>query len=1437
MKKFIASFILIFSHIVLFAGTSLTEQRTAASAADGLSKCQAFFSNDTVNSCSTNGESRTAGCSGCAKPGAGGTSTYYCQATENLYSQVNGTGSCNNLIQSTIVAWTYPSVACPAGTTFVGPIASDCIPTGFVQAVSENMKANVNSDPAIGCSSTNPCHIGTGNYSITEVDFVGEENIPSFVRTYNSLIQDDFADIGMGWRHNHSMRLELKAGRVIRMHRGDGQILTFNKVGTNWVGDADSRYQLSADATGYSVSIQNGVVERYNLNGYIMTSTSVAGLVTTYSYNGNQLLTVTGPFGQQLQFLWYSNEVAKVTMPDGSIYTYGINSLSNNVAGVTYPDGTKKTYLYENTLFPYSITGVLDTNGTKVAVIKYEASTGKVASIERANGVEHFDIQYAGMTTTVTDPLGNITTAELSNILGVKYVSKLTNMSDGSFAFTVFDTRGNVLAYTNENGVVTNYTYDSANRLLGMTLAAGSAEERAIGFTYADVWLSKISTLTEPSVNVGSTKQTVICYGDSRFTNLPTGITVNGFDSNGVAISKSKTITYNSSGQPSTVGTSGSAFNDIEYTYKLCITGAGCGKVSSINTPAGNILYMYDAKGVLVTTTGIDGISKTFNPDGSIDVTGKIQSSYSLSTSTAPKITITPDTKSRSLKVTNIVGRAITYFYDANGRTTKVIDPIGNYKNYTYDPIGNLTGLNLFDVSNVAERSVSSSFDKKGNVSSVSYGQRQYAYSSDLVGNVVGTTNPNGQISSFSFDALNRKTKVINEANGVTNITYSNSDVKSVTAPNGSSWQFYYDDLGNIEKLHSSDSGLVARTFDNHGNVLTSTDARNITKSFTYDNAGRIRNIGYPSPGEDVSISWITGVQQANGLTSPVANGNPDTVNEVNGTRYYRYCSFGFTCEATLVTKNNVKFTFLNNFDDDGKIYSTTYPSGKITSYMHDTNGRVNGILYNGQALMTGRTFASDGSVLTSGLVPVNSQTNYDASGLPTSLNIGGAYSATYSRDLNGNVLNDGIDSFSYDAMDQIISTNSSSVAYDENGNRTSDSNGMYGYQSNSNQLNSTPFGAVSIDLAGNVNQIGQRSFTFNQAGRLASVSVNGAVVGTYTYDYLGRRASKTVNGQTTLFHYGVNNEMLSETKDDGTPLVDYVYDDRLTPVAQIRSGVVTVIHADSNGTPILGTDLSGNVVWKWDGNTSPANAPNINVATINLRYAGQYYDQESGLHQNWFRDYDPLTGKYIEPDPIGIKGGLNSYTYAGNNNISNTDPYGLFEFISTSRNKDGAPTGFIYTNGVNTNANNAYNCTYAECASSYLLGMKQGVKSYFKGLLYDLPVHSLEVNGFFGTERQNNALEADQVVIDVLNLIIKNPTESFRIACIACMNLTHSQILNLQGRLGARLATAGVISALSSGVGFAASAAAITGNLTSAGVNLKDQGAVIRNILFGDSK
>jgi RHS repeat-associated protein len=113
--------------------------------------------------------------------------------------------------------------------------------------------------------------------------------------------------------------------------------------------------------------------------------------------------------------------------------------------------------------------------------------------------------------------------------------------------------------------------------------------------------------------------------------------------------------------------------------------------------------------------------------------------------------------------------------------------------------------------------------------------------------------------------------------------------------------------------------------------------------------------------------------------------------------------------------------------------------------------------------------------------------------------------------------------------------------------------------------------------------------------------------------------------------------------------------------MVEVNSGDMYFYHNNYLGTPIMMTDDTGTVVW--EGDYRPFGEASVNPKSSvvsNFRFAGQYFDEETGLHYNYFRFYDPKTGRYLTPDPIGLKGGINLYSYAGNNPINLTDPLGL---------------------------------------------------------------------------------------------------------------------------------------------------------------------------------
>ena len=165
----------------------------------------------------------------------------------------------------------------------------------------------------------------------------------------------------------------------------------------------------------------------------------------------------------------------------------------------------------------------------------------------------------------------------------------------------------------------------------------------------------------------------------------------------------------------------------------------------------------------------------------------------------------------------------------------------------------------------------------------------------------------------------------------------------------------------------------------------------------------------------------------------------------------------------------------------------------------------------------------------------------------------------------------------------------------------------------------------------------------------------------------------------------------------------------------------MTYIHTDHLNTPRLGTNDTQTLVWQYQsqafGQGQADKDPDKNGINVNirLRFPGQYRDGESGLYYNYFRYYDPTTGRYITSDPIGLRGGLNSYGYVGGNPLGAVDHFGL------------AACNVLFPD---------YPITYSSGRTSTWLGGHAGVLGYDENgstRYYDYGRYSPNRKGVFG--------------------------------------------------------------------------------------------------------
>ncbi|WP_415639804.1 RHS repeat domain-containing protein, partial [Pseudomonas floridensis] len=206
------------------------------------------------------------------------------------------------------------------------------------------------------------------------------------------------------------------------------------------------------------------------------------------------------------------------------------------------------------------------------------------------------------------------------------------------------------------------------------------------------------------------------------------------------------------------------------------------------------------------------------------------------------------------------------------------------------------------------------------------------------------------------------------------------------------------------------------------------------------------------------------------------------------------------------------------------------------------------------------------------------------------------------------------------------------------------------------------------------------QTFTYDCENRLvkAETLVNSQLhsTGTYQYDSLGRRVAKQseVNGQAQHKRFlwqGLR--MLREEQPGQSSL--YIYEPgSYAPLARVdqREGeaenTLYYFHTDQIGTPLEMTDTDGQIVWQatykaWGS----LEALTVNEVEQNLRFQGQYFDEETGLHYNTFRYYDPEVGRFITQDPMGLDGGSNLYQYVGNP-TGWIDPLGWMPFDASGR-------------------------------------------------------------------------------------------------------------------------------------------------------------------------
>ena len=582
----------------------------------------------------------------------------------------------------------------------------------------------------------------------------------------------------------------------------------------------------------------------------------------------------------------------------------------------------------------------------------------------------------------------------------------------------------------------------------------------------------------------------------------------------------------------------------------------------------------------------------------------------------------------------------------------------------------------------------------------------------DANGNPTRTIQAPG-VSGFAFttqasyDALNRVKDSTDARSGVTRFGYNGrEDQTQLTDPRNLLTSSPRNGLGDVTSLASPDTGTASHTYDAAGNLQTRSDSRGVLATYSYDALNRLTRIVYSKSGSSsLTYDWAydqTGTGYANGIGRLTSTASPTSSSQ------YTYDAQGRLLSdiqrikaATGANSAQISKTVTYGYDAAGHVTSILYPSGRKLSITY-SNGLPSALALAKDAASTPvnlisqiqwepfggvkswqwqmgsatqlheRLYDSYGRVLRYRLGPSVRDITYDAGDRITGYTHYDAVSAAAQPSLN--------QGFGYDELGRLTgittATASWSIGYDANGNRTSvvlsGTSRTYTTAATSNRLTaiSNPARSFGYDSAGNTTADSYTA-TYSLAGRLATLAKAGTT-NTYAVDGMGRRVRKfasTGSSSTVLFVYDQQGQLLGEYNNSGTALREYVWLNDIPISLFVPNGsnppLVYTIHTDHLNTPRVVTDTSGNQRWNWISEPFGTTAANTNPSalgafTFNLRHPGQYADLESGLFYNFYRDYDASIGRFVQSDPIGLQGGINTYAYVGGNPISFVDPAGL---------------------------------------------------------------------------------------------------------------------------------------------------------------------------------
>ncbi|TAN25329.1 MAG: RHS repeat protein [Castellaniella sp.] len=913
-----------------------------------------------------------------------------------------------------------------------------------------------------------------------------------------------------------------------------------------------------------------------------------------------------------------------------------------------------------------------------------------VTSTSLGNQQDKFLFDFISYPKKVTFPNGVVIETQ-SNVN-----NQLTNLSRPcptcsalNYKQVYYDSVGNPTTYKDFLNHYTQRTYDTSNSLL-------LSEDKAKDFYHHQTTTYSWDTALRLPTTVAQTVETPVGEGllTSNFvydlagnvTSWSKVATATGYSS-----TRTGSATYTSTGQVETE--TDAKGHTTHYYYD---TQSNLVKVkNALNQET--LLGGYDTMGYLGWSEDPNGLRTELTYDLRHNIT-QIRKGCSSGAGCHWETYTTTYTPFQSVKkITAPNGTAIEYTYDTAHRLTQTD---------ILDSSGNLLGSNVLTLNNGGD--ILSSVFK--NASGVIIKQKDFEYDdlsrvknfldhqnkafntvTDDQGLVRSKTDPLSHSSTYQYDALNQLTGITNPDSTQETTDYgAGGEVILKTDAKGVTTNYTYDGFGNVVTLNSPDTGISNYVFDAKNNITSSTDARGKTITHSYDVLDRETLQSATSSGETIVKTYGSCSKGIGKLCS---------VTDRTGTTSFTYDLWGRTLSKTSVMDGHT-FTIGYTYDNSGQLTDITYPSGKV---VHQTwlNGNVSG-----QSV---------------GAIPILNNVTYDAWNNLKGWTWGSGRQVVYGYDLDGRVSDirygttvkvigkddawrttDVVQTspnysmvYNYDSRDRLMSSSVwGSYTYDDNSNRLSYLGSLgplsYGYSPWNNGLEFFNSGYISSEANGNILYKPGMQFSYDDWSRMRDVHIGGSVID-YGVNGLGERVYKHAGTDKVYYVYAGVGQLLGVYDVSGLTVEEFAYLGT-RPVASLRGTDVYFVETDETITPVRVLDNINTTVWSWDakepfGLSQPTSMMvGSSLFKFYLRFPGQYADEETGLFQNGFRDYDPTTGRYMEGDPLGLGAGMNVYGYVNGSPLDTIDPQGLsgvLTIYATGKfNGLGASSGSAGTSG-----------------------------------------------------------------------------------------------------------------------------------------------------------